>query len=93
MFKNMRFLQMFMGLTSDTVESVYSFLSDFVYWKQPDKAVMLLRECLKIPFALLVFFYILSPRYFIVLGIWAAALLHSPFFLSLFHVVFEKVTF
>lgn len=31
--KNMRFLQMFMGLTSDGVALLYEFIEDFIYWK------------------------------------------------------------
>jgi len=92
MFRNIRFLQMFMGLTSDTVTLAYEVIEDLIYWKQPDKAVALLREGVKVPLALGLLMYVASLRYVIVGGIWAVALANSPFFLSLFHIIFEKVT-
>jgi len=92
MLRNIRFLQMFMGLTSDTVTLAYEFIEDLIYWKQPDKAIFLLREGFKVPIALCLLMYVASLRYVIVAVLWAVALAHSPFFLSLFHIIFEKVS-
>jgi len=33
--KNMRMVQLIMGQTSDLVKTLYDFMDDFLYWKDP----------------------------------------------------------
>jgi hypothetical protein len=71
--KNMRMVQMIMGQTSDLVKALYDFLDEFMYWKDPQKSVELIKEAIKLPIPLLIAFFWLPLRYILVLGLWAAA--------------------
>ncbi len=73
---------MIMGQTSDLVKVLYDFLEEFIYWKNPEKSVELMKEALKLPIPLLIGFFWLPLRYLAVFGLWAVAAQHSPFFSS-----------
>ncbi len=68
------------------IDLIYEFVGDFFYWKQPEKTIMLLKEAIKLPILLLFCLYFLSLRYFLVLGIWVAALSNSSFSVSVFQI-------
>ena len=82
---------MLMGQSSDFIHLAYDFIDDFIYWKQPQKSIFLLKEALKLPVLVFITMYFLSLRYLLVAGIWIVALMHSPFFVSLFKITYAKV--
>jgi hypothetical protein len=75
--KNVRFIQMMMGQGSDQIKIAYEFIEDFLFWREPDKAQMLVKELLKLPIPILLGLYYAPFRYFIVLGMWTLALSNS----------------
>lgn len=83
---------MVMGQSSDGIHLLYEFMEDFIYWKTPEKSVILLKEIIKLPLPIMLVIYILPLRYFFVLGIWALALSHSPFFTSMFSIASQKIS-
>jgi hypothetical protein len=88
--KNMRFIQLAMGDFSDLVHVIYSFLQDYLYWGMPEKTHELLRALIKLPLALFFSLYLLPLRIFLIIGMWAVALSHSPFFMSMFTILKDK---
>ena len=82
-----------MGLVSDMVKVSYDFVDDFIYWRDPDKAIMLIKEALKLPILILIGLYFMPLRIFIILGIWVATLSNSEFFVTLAKVVITKVSY
>ena len=88
--KNMRMVQMIMGQTSDLVKALYDFIDDFLYWKDPQKSVTLIKEALKLPLPLMIALFWLPLRYFLVLGMWAGAAQSSPFFTSVINITVLK---
>jgi hypothetical protein len=90
--KNMRFIQMMMGQASDGVTLAYEFIDDFIYWKQPDKSIILIKEALKLPIVIFIGMYYVNIRSLMVLGIWGIALLNSPFAMTLATIIVHKVS-
>ena len=88
--KNMRMVQMIMGQTSDLVKALYDFMDDFLYWKDQQKSVALIKEALKLPIPLMIALLWLPLRYFLVLAMWAGAAQSSPFFSSVIHITVLK---
>ena len=91
--KNVRFIQMVMGISSDLVDLTYEYCDDFLYWKDPEKSIYLLKELIKLPLIILFNLQYLPIRYLIAIGLWVAALSNSPFFVSLFQICYQKVSF
>lgn len=48
---------MMMGSISDMVKISYEFTEDFIYWRDPDKSQMLIKEALKLPIGILITMY------------------------------------
>lgn len=82
---------MIMGLVSDMVKVSYDFVDDFIFWRDPDKAIMLIKEALKLPLLILIGLYFMPIRIFVILGIWVATLANSEFFVTLGRVIVTKV--
>ena len=68
---------MMMGSISDLVKVSYDFVEDFVYWKEPDKSIMLIKEALKLPILILIGLYFMPLRIFVILGVWVFTLSNS----------------
>ena len=88
--KNMRMVQMIMGQTSDLVKALYDFIDEFLYWKDPKKSIVLIKEALKLPIPIIIALFWLPLRHIAVLGIWIAAAQSSPFFTSLIQISMMK---
>lgn len=82
---------MSMGQASDGVAAAYDFIEDFIFWKNPDKTLMLMKEAIKLPIVLLFVIYLAPIRLGIIVGLWGVALSNSPFFESLAKVGYAKV--
>ena len=88
--KNMRLVQLIMGVTSDATDNMFEFIEEFLYWKNPDKTMNLLKEMLKLPIPIAIGLHFLPLRYFFVAGIWITAAKNSPFFKSVFQITITK---
>ncbi len=86
----MRLVQLIMGLTSDATDNMFEFIEEFLYWKNPDKTMGLIKEMLKLPIPIGIGLLFLPIRYFIVAGIWITAAKNSPFFKSVFTITITK---
>jgi hypothetical protein len=71
-----------MGSTSDLIVLSYDFIEDFIYWKSPERSMLMIKEAIKLPLILLFAMYFLRIRYFLALGLWVIAALSSPFCMS-----------
>lgn len=80
-----------MGTISDGVKLAYDFVEDFIYWRDPEKAVILIKEAILLPLPILIGLYFMPIRVFVILAIWAATLFHSEFFVVLVKVIITKV--
>ena len=69
----------------------YEFVEDFMYWKQPDKSIILVKEALKIPLAILFILFYVNLRYLLIIGLWIGTLSNSQFFVTLLTIVSHKV--
>ena len=87
--KNMRFIQMVMGQSSDMVASTYEFIEDCLFWKQPAKAIKMIKDLIKMPLIILIVLF--KFKYALVLAMWGGALSSSPFFMSLLTIIQIKV--
>ena len=88
----MRLIQLMMGQISDGIALLYTFIEDFLFWKQPDKSMILIKEGIKLPIAIWIGLTYMPLRYFLILGLWAGTLSNSPFFVTLGTIVSNKVT-
>ena len=79
-----------MGLTSDATDNMFEFIEEFLYWKNPDKTMNLIKEMLKLPIPIAFGLFFLPLRYFLVAGIWITAAKNSPFFKSVFQITIKK---
>jgi hypothetical protein len=88
--KNMRLVQLIMGLTSDATDNMFEYIEEYLYWKNPDKTMELVKEMLKLPIPLAFGLYFLPIRYFLVAGLWITAGKNSPFFKSIITITISK---
>ncbi|CDW73311.1 tectonin beta-propeller repeat-containing protein 1 [Stylonychia lemnae] len=89
--KNMRFIQMMMGSVSDMVKISYEFTEDFLYWRDPDKSQMLIKEALKLPLGIIIIIYYVPIRQCLIVGLWMATLSNSQFFVTISRVFITKL--
>jgi hypothetical protein len=68
---------MLMGQTSDTITLAHAFIDDFIFWKSPDKTLMLIREAVKLSVASIFGVYFIPIRYLLVAGLWIGTLSNS----------------
>lgn len=71
MIRNMRFIQLLMQITGDSIEVQYNVLENFFYWHSKEKTLLTLNLCVASFFGLIPV-WIIPLRYFIVIGLWAA---------------------
>ena len=88
--KNMRLVQMIMGLTSDATDNMFDYIEEYLFWKNPEKTIELVKEMLKLPIPLAIGLYFLPIRYFFVAGLWITAAKNSPFFKSIITITITK---
>ena len=65
---------MVMGQSSDAITLTYAFIEDFIYWNEPDKTLMLIREAFYLSLVVAVTIFFIPIRYLIVLGMWGGTL-------------------
>lgn len=70
---------------------MYEFTEDFLYWKQPDKSIILIKDSLKLPLLILIGLYYVNIRLVLIAGIWIGALSNSSFCVTLVTIVVHKV--
>jgi len=77
---------MLMGQTHESVVMGYDFISDFIYWRQPEKTLFLTKELCKASIGLCIGLYVIKIKYLLVLGLWGGVLSNSDFCVTLFTV-------
>ena len=83
-------VQMIMGQTSDLMKALYDFMDDFLYCKDPQKSIALIKEALKLPIPIIIALFWLPLRHILVIGLWVIAGQSSPFFTSLITITMLK---
>jgi len=91
--RNMRFIQMLMGLSADSMEQAFQCIDDYFYWRVPEKTVFLLKVLLQSTLGIFLTLYVLPLRHLAVLGLWGGVFSQSPFFIAIFTVLRQKVPF
>jgi len=79
-----------MGVTSDATDNMFDYIEEYLYWKNPDKTMILIKEMLKLPLPIAFGLYFLPIRYFLVVGLWITAAKNSPFFKSILTITITK---
>ena len=69
--RNMKLIQAIMGLTGDMIDQQFSFMENFIFWKNKEKTLVTLNVCFFLVAAMIPL-WIIPIRYFVVVGLWGA---------------------
>ena len=75
--KNIRFVQMSMGQASDGIDLAYEFVDDFMYWRKPEKSLLLMKGAVQVSLVMGAVLWVVPLPYLIVGGLWAMVLSNS----------------
>mmetsp|Transcript_35595 Transcript_35595/g.34625 ORF Transcript_35595/g.34625 Transcript_35595/m.34625 type:complete len:85 (-) Transcript_35595:195-449(-) len=79
----MRFIQMVMGQSADAIDFFYTLIEHFVFWKSPDKTLILVKTLFRFSLLSAIGLYFFAIRYMLVCILWIISLSNSQFFLTM----------